>query len=278
MEPYWQEQISLSTFLDYLYGWRWRVFEGARLPMQAPTYFFSQGSLSTRLDSKALVVGLLTPWYRPRCSKCHQPHTSCRCQLRTQNPAMYHSLAHSLWYLSLAGIYKKRCDSCIFWAIWACKLICLPGITLKKDRKTWLSTCNYTWFWDACYSARLYCLERSFVAWHLYCGLVFEDLGRGGGSASTRLSVLRAQRIIFRQFSNLSGDQDLPHQKRKDSIRNWVWRVCSRYWRSWHCCRRTPQWEKIVPNHFAQSWQRLRSKLSLYYSAFWSAHPFKGGK
>ena len=44
--------------------------------MQAPRYFSPQGSLSTKLDSKALAISLLlTPWHRLHCPKCRQPHT-----------------------------------------------------------------------------------------------------------------------------------------------------------------------------------------------------------
>ena len=85
--------------------------------MQAPKYSFSQGSFFTRPDSKALVVGLLTPWHKPRCLKCHQPHILYCRQSQTQNPAAYHSLASFLWYPIPVGIHKKRCESSISWAI-----------------------------------------------------------------------------------------------------------------------------------------------------------------
>ena len=103
--------------------------------MQAPRYSPLQDSLFTKPDSKALVAVLLTPWHRPRCLKCHQPRTPYCCQPQTQNSAAYHSLAPSLWYFVPAEIHERHCESSISWTIWACKLVCLLGVILKKDWK-----------------------------------------------------------------------------------------------------------------------------------------------
>ena len=148
--------------------------------MQAPRYFLPQSSLSTKLDSRALAIALLlTPWHKPHCPKCCQSHIPyCR---QLQIPATYHLLDLSLWYLVLAIIDENCHESFIFWAIQAYKLVCLLGVTFEKDQETWLPACDSAWFWGACYSARLYCLGRSFVAWHLYCGLAFKVFGRGKG-------------------------------------------------------------------------------------------------
>ena len=51
-----------------------------------------------------------------------------------------------LWYPILVGIYKKYCKSSISWAIRAYKLICLLGVTLKKDQKTWFPAYSFAWF------------------------------------------------------------------------------------------------------------------------------------
>ena len=139
-----------------------------------------------------------------------------------------------LWYLVLAEIRKKHCESSFSLAIWACKLVCLPGVTLKKDQETWLSACNFAWFWGTYHSARLCCLKRSFVAWHLYNGLAFEVFGHGEDSAGTWPSTFGAWRIILLQFSILNRDQGFPHRKCKDNIYNWAWKVCSRCWYFWH--------------------------------------------
>ena len=233
--------MSLSAFLDCPCGRRWRAFKGAGLPMQAPRYSPPQGSLSTRPDSRALAADLLlTLWHRPRCPECHQPHTPChRRQPWTRNPAAYHSLAPSSWYPVPAGICERRRESSISWAIQACKLVCLPGVTLEKDRETWLLACNSAWFWGACYSARPFRLGYSFVAWHLYCGLAFEVFGCGKGSASTRSSILGAWRIVLPRFSILSGDQGFLCKKPEDNIRSWDQKAYSRCWHFWRCCRQT---------------------------------------
>ena len=131
--------------------------------MQAPRYSSPQNSLSTRPDSRALTADLLlTLWHRSRCPKFHQSHTLYRRQ--PQIPAAYHSLALSSWYLVPAAIHEKRRKSSISWVIQAYKLVCLPGIILEKNQETWLQACNFAWFWDVCYSARLCRLDRSFVA------------------------------------------------------------------------------------------------------------------
>ena len=134
--------MSLSASLGCPCGRRWRAFEGAGLPMQAPRYSPPQGSLSTRPDSRALIAVLLTPWHRPRCLKCHQPRTCYCSQPQTQNLAAYYSLVSSLWYFVPAGIREKRRESSISWVIRACKLVCLLGVILKKDQETWLPACN----------------------------------------------------------------------------------------------------------------------------------------
>ena len=163
-------------------------------------------------------------------------------------------------------ICEKCCESSIFWAIWAYKLVCLLDVTLKKDQKTWLLVYDSAWFWGACYSARLYQLRRSFVVWHLYWGLAFEILRRGRGFAGIWSLVFGAQRIVLLQFSILSGDQDLFYGKRKDNIHNWAQKVYSRRWYSWRCCRQTLPWKKILSSHSAQSWWRLGDKFPSYYS------------
>ena len=134
--------MLLLTFLDCLCGRRWQAFKGTGLPTQAPRYFFSQDSFSTKPDSRALVAVLLTPWPRPRCFKCLQPRTLYYCQPRTRYLAVYHSLAPSLWYFVPAKIHEKRCESSISWAIWACKLVYLLNVILKKDQETWLPICD----------------------------------------------------------------------------------------------------------------------------------------
>ena len=196
--------------------------------MQAPRYFPLQDSLSTRPDSRVLAANLLlTPWHRPCCPKCHQPHTPCRRQ--PQLPAAYHLLALCSWYFVLAAIYERRCGSSISWAISACRLVYLSGVILKRDQETWLPTCDSTWFWSICYSAKPSHPVHSFGAWHLYCGLAFEVLGRGGRSASTWSSSFEARRIILPRSSILSGDQGLLCKKPEDNIRSWArkaWNQC----------------------------------------------------
>ena len=197
--------MSLLVFPDNFCGRQWQVFEVARLPIQAPRYSPPQDNLSTKPDSRALAIALLlTLWRRPRCPKCHQPHTICRRQ--PQIPATYHSLALSSWYSIPVMIYKRHRESSISSTIWACKLVCLLGVTLEKNQETWLPACNFAWFWGACYSAKPCRLQRRFVAWHFYCGLTYEVLGRGGGFAATQSSTLGAQRIVLPRFSILSGD------------------------------------------------------------------------
>ena len=196
--------MLLLAFLECSCGKRWQAFEDAGLPMQAPRYSLLQGSLSTKPDSRALVAVLLTPWHRLRCFECHRPYTFYHRQ--PQISAACHSLAPSLWYSVPAVIHKKHRESSISWAIQACKLVCLPGVTFEKNQETWLPACNFAWFWGACYSAKPCRLQRRFVAWHFYCGLTYEVLGRGGGFAATQSSTLGAQRIVLPRFSILSGD------------------------------------------------------------------------
>ena len=227
MGPYQWEQMLLSASLDCLCGRRWRAFKGTGLPMQVPRYSPPQGSLSTRSDSRALVAVLLTSWHRPRCPKCHWLYTLC-CR-QPQIPAAYHSLAPFLCYPVPAVIHERHCKSSISWAIRACKLVCLPGVTLEKDRETWLPACDSAWFWGAYYSARLCRLGRSFVAWHLYCGLVFKALVRGGGVVDKRPSSFGAQRIVLPRFLTVSGDQGFFCKKSEDDIRSWARKAYSRY-------------------------------------------------
>ena len=185
--------MLLSVSLDCLCGRRWWAFKGAGLPMQAFRYFLPQGSLSTRPDSRALAADLLlTLWYKPHCLKCHQPYIPHCCQPWTWNPAAYHSLAPFLWYLILAEICERYCKSSIFWAIQVCKLVCLPGIILKKDQETWLSAYNSTCYWRVCYLARLYRLGHSFMAWYLYYWLAFKAHMRSEGFVGRRSSIFGA--------------------------------------------------------------------------------------
>ena len=195
--------------------------------MQALRYFPLQGSFFTKPNNKALVVSLLTLWYRPRYFKCHQSHTSYCCQ--PQIPATFYLLIPFLWYFILVVVYEKRREFFISWAIWTCKFVCLPGITLEKDWKTWLPACNFAWFWGVCYSARSCCLGRSFVAWHFYSGLVFEVFRCDKDFAGTWSSTFGAWRIVFLQFSILSKNQGLFHRKRKDDICNWAQKKYSQY-------------------------------------------------
>ena len=175
--------------------------------MQALRYSPPQSSLFTRPDSRALAVDLLlTIWHRPCCLKCHQLCTPCCCQPRTRNPAAYHSLAFSSWYRVLAKIFEIRCESSISWAIQAYKLVCLPGVIFEKNPETWLSACDSAWFWCACYSARPCCLERSFVTWHLCCGLTSEALVHDKGFIGRQSSILGSRRIVFPQIFTLSKD------------------------------------------------------------------------
>ena len=187
--------------------------------MQAPKYSFAQGSFSMRPDSRAMVADLLlTLLHRPRCLKCHQPHTTC-CR-QPQIPVAYYLLAPSLWYPILAIIHTKRCESSIFWAIWACKLVCLLDVILEKDQKTWFLNCNSTWFWGIYYSAKPSYLVHSFEAWPSYYDPVSKALMHCISSAGKRSSILKAWRIVFLWFLILSGDQDLLSRKRKDGICN----------------------------------------------------------
>ena len=164
-------------------------------------------------------------------------------------------------YFVPAKICESCCESFIFWAIWTCKLVCLPGVILEKDQETWLLPCNFPWFWDAYYLPRPCYLEHSFVAWHLYRELVFEVFGYDGGSVGTWSSVLRARKIVFLWFLILSRDQSLSHIKCKNDIWNWAQKVCGRCWCFWYCCRQTPLLVKAVPNYFAQNWQWLEDNL-----------------
>ena len=195
--------------------------------MQALKYSPPQGSFFTRPDSKALIAVLLTPWHRPRCPECHWPHTLC-CR-QPQILAAYHLLTLFLWYPVPATIHERCRESSISWAIWACKLVCLPGVTLEKNQETWLPTCDFAWFWGIYYSAKPSHPVHSFGAWPSCLGSVSEALIHDVGSVGKRLSILGARRIVLLRFLILSGDQDLLHRKREDGIRSWAWRRCSRY-------------------------------------------------
>ena len=189
--------------------------------MQVPKYSPPQSSLSTRSDRRVLAANLLlTPWHGPRCSKCHQSHISYRRQPWNRNPAAYHSPTPFLWYFVLAVIHERRRKSSIFWAIWACKLVCLLDLILEKDRETWLPTCNSAWFWGIGYLAKLSHPLNSFRAWPPCLGSIFKALVHGVGFASKRSSTLKARRIVLPRFLILSKDQDLPYRKRKDGICN----------------------------------------------------------
>ena len=190
--------MLLSASLDCICGRQWQAFEGTGLPMQAPRYSPSQGSFSTRPDSKALVAVLLILWHRLYYPECYQPHILCCHQPKI--PIAYHSLTPSLWYLVLAAIYKRPCESFISWVIWACKLICLPSVTLEKDQETWLPTCDFAWFWDICYSAKPSLPVHSFEAWPPCHGSVSEALVYNVGSIGKRSLTLGAQRIVLPQF------------------------------------------------------------------------------
>ena len=199
--------------------------------MQAFRYSPPQDSLFTKPDSRALAIALLlTPWRRPCCPEYHWPHTlcPCRCQPQTRNPAAYHSLAPSLWYPVPAGIHERRRESSISWAIRACKLVCLPGVTLKKDQETWLPACGFAWSWGICCLARLSCPVRSFGAWLPYRGLASEVPGRDKGSIDKRPLDFGAWKIVLPRFSIVSGDQGLLCKKPKDDTRSWAQKACSR--------------------------------------------------
>ena len=195
--------------------------------MQALRYSLPQGSLSTRPDSRALVAVLLTPWHRSCCPKCHWPHTPCRHQ--PQIPAAYHLIAPSLWYPVLAAINERCCESSIFWAIRACKLVCLLDVTLEKNRETWFLTCDFAWFWGICYSAKSYHLVYSFWAWPPCNGPVSKTFVYGVGSVGKWSSTLGAWRIVLPRFLILSKDQDLLCKKPKDDIRSWAQKMWSRW-------------------------------------------------
>ena len=172
-------------FSGLLLGRRWQAFKGAESPMQYPRYFPPHGSLSTRLDSRALAADLLlTPWHRPRCPKCHWLHILYCCQ--SQISATYHAHAPFLWYFVPAVIHKRHRESSISLAIWVCKFVYLPGITLKKDQETWLPTCDSAWFGVICYSAKLSHPMHSFEAWLFYSGLISKFLVHDGDFADKR--------------------------------------------------------------------------------------------
>ena len=187
--------MSLLAFLNCLCGRQWQAFKGAGLPIQAPRYSFPQDSLSSRPDSRALISVLLTLWHRPRCPKCHRLHTSYCYQPHIS--VAYHSLTPSLWHFVPAAIHERCCKSFITWAIWAYKLVCLSVITFEKDWETWLPTCDFTWFWGICYSAKPYHPVNSFGAWPPCHGLVSEAFVHGVASVGKRLSTLKAWRIVF---------------------------------------------------------------------------------
>ena len=142
--------------------------------MQASRYFLPQGSLSMKPDNRALVAALLTPWYKPRCLKCHQPHSLYRCQ--SQILAAYYSLGPSLCYSVPTVIHERCCESSIFWAIRTCRLVYLLDVTLEKDWETWLLICNSAWFWGICYSAKRSYPVHSFETWLLYWSLILKLL------------------------------------------------------------------------------------------------------
>ena len=192
--------------------------------IQAPSYSLSQDSLFTRLDSRALVVALLTLWHKLRCFKCYQPYTPYCCQ--TWILTRYHSLALFLWYLISAVIYERHCEFSIFWVIRACKLACLLGVTLKKNRETWFLACGFAWFWSICYLARLSHLMHSFGAWFPYCRLTFEVPRHDEDFIDKPSSVFGARKMVFLWFSTLSVDWDFFHRKRKDDICNWIQKAC----------------------------------------------------
>ena len=188
--------MSLSASLDCFYGRRWQSFKGSGLPMQALKYFSLQGSLFTRPDNRALAADLLlTFWHKSRYLKYHQPYTAYRCQPRV--PTIYHSLAPSLWYFIPAVIYRKHHESFISWAIRACKLICRLDIIFEKDQETCFLSCNSAWFWDICYSNKVFHLVHSFRAWIHYYDPISEALMHIIGSAKKRSSTLEAWRIVF---------------------------------------------------------------------------------
>ena len=143
----------------------------------------------------------------------------------------------------------------------------------KKNHEIWPSVCDSAWFWDAYYSARLCYLRCSFMAWRFYCWLDFKVLGRDRGYVDTRLSIFRAQRIVFLRFSILNKDQGLFYRKCNNDIRNWAQKVCGQCWRSWPCCRQTLPLVRAIPNHSTQSLQKLKDKLPLYYSISQSSRP-----
>ena len=173
--------------------------------MQAPRYSLLQANFSTKSYSKALAADLLlTLWHRPRCLKYYQPCISCRHQ--PWIPAVYYSLIFSLWYPVLAVIHEKRCEFSISWAIRAYKLVYLLDVTLKKDQKTWLSTCNSAWFWGICYSAKPSHPVYSFGAWLPYYDLVSEALVYSASSACKLSLTLGAWRTVLPRFLILSKD------------------------------------------------------------------------
>ena len=135
------EGILLSVSLNCLCRRWWQAFEGVWLPMQALRYFFPQSSLSTRLDSRALVTTLLIPWHRLCCSICYQSCTPYCCQ--SQILALNHLLALSLWYPVSAIIHERRREFSTSWAIWACKLTCQLDVIVEKDQKSWLLACGF---------------------------------------------------------------------------------------------------------------------------------------
>ena len=190
------------------------------MPIQAPRYFSPQGSFSTKQDIKVLVVSLLTFWHRPYCLKCHQPCILCCCQPQTQNLAANHSFAPSLWYLVLVKILERRHKSSISWVIWACKLVCLLGITLEKDWETWFPACGFAWSWRNYYWARLSCPVRSLEAWLSYYELVSEVFRHDKGSVDKQPSDFGIRKIVFLRFLTVSGDWGFFCKKPEDNIRS----------------------------------------------------------
>ena len=179
-----------------------------------------------RPDSKTLVAALLIPWHRPRCPKCFQSRTPCCCQF--QILAAYHSFIPFSWYLVLAVINKRHCESFTSWAIQACKLTCLLRVTFENNQETWLLACGFAWFWDICYLAKFSRPMHSFEAWLPYCVLAFEVFKHDEDFIDKPPLNFRPWRIVILWFLILSIDWDLSQRKRKGDIHNWARKACSR--------------------------------------------------
>ena len=164
----------------------------------------------------------MTLWYKLHYLKCHQSYTPHYCQPWTRNLVAYYSLAFFLWYSIPVTIREKRCEFSISWAILACKLVYLLDVTVKKDQKTWLETCDFACFWGACYSARLSHLGHSYGAWHFSYRLASKAFVHDGGFISRQSSIFGAQKIVFLRILTLSKNRDFSHKKRKGDICNWT--------------------------------------------------------